>query len=261
MAINTPADPMAFLNEEMNKEPEKTNYKPFFFALNDGEKALVSVLLNLPNYVLVDKHELWNNNTKKYDARAICAADLDLDCQHCIDAHASNNKKLQSSNRWVLPAYVHEVWKLVDPKQNAYKRVTYTDQEGNTHNVQGFRLLEMKRTSSILKSLNDEYNDAEDHDITKLSFVIRRENVDGDVLKTEYRTSSKVARPIPEDVPDEWKHKDTVFQLYTEACPPVVVGGDNDNDSVSDDPFLPDWDEPMKTPAKSNGKVKSVPDF
>lgn len=251
MAINTPADPMAFLNEEMNKEPEKTNFKPFFFALNDGEKALVSVLLNLPDYVLVDKHETWNNTTKKYDARAICAADLDLDCQYCIDA--KDNKKLQSSNRWVLPVYVHEVWKLVDAKQNAYERVTYKDQEGNTHPVQGFRLLEMKRTSSILKSINDEYNDHDLHDIRMLSFVIRRENIDGDVLQTQYRVSSKVARPIPEEVPDVWRNKESVFQLYAEACPPVVVG--------SDDPFVNAVDFPSDIPAKSNGKVKSAPDF
>ena len=250
MAINTPVDPMAFLNEEMNKEPEKTNFKPFFFALNDGEKALVTVLLNLPDYVLVDKHEYYDNTTKKYVARAICASDVELECQHCIDAQF--NKKLQSSNRFILPVYVHEVWKLVDVKQNAYERVIYKDQEGNTHNVQGFRLLEMKRTSSILKSLKDEYNDHDLHDIRMLSFVIRRENVDGDILKTQYRVSSKVARPIPEAVPDEWRDRESVLHFYTDACPPKVVGDDDEFTTTN---------LPTDTPAKSNGKVKSAPDF
>jgi hypothetical protein len=237
---------MAILEEEMNKAPNSSGFKPFFFMLKDGEKALIRPLLNMSQYALVHKHEYYDNTTKKYEARAVCAADMELECQLCLDAE--QNKKLKADARFVLPIYVLAV---VNVKTGA--QVTYTNQDGQELSVSGVRLLEMKRTSSILRDLVAFYNESDEHDITGNDFVIRRENVDGDPLKTKYTVTPKAPKPavFPEDIPAVYRDTEQVRLLFVDACPPVVVGDDEKPEPV------------VAAPAKpaTNGKVKSAPDF
>lgn len=235
MAINTPQDPMAFLEEEMAKAPE-TGLKPFFFSIKAGEKALIRPLMNMNEYVLVNKHELFDNATKKFVARAICAKDLDLECQYCLDA--TNNKKLTADKRFILPIYVHAV---VNVKTGL--SVTYKDQDGNEVAVSGVRLLEMKRSSSILKDLVGAFNEDDEHNITRMDFVIRRE---GEGLETEYTVTPKAPSKFTVSPDPRYLDRDEIVVLFSEACEPKIVGQD---------------EKLAATPAQSNGKVRNVPDF
>lgn len=243
MAINTPADPMALLDEEMNKASETRSFKPFFFSIAKDEKALIRPLLNMPQYLLVNKHEFYNPGTNKFEVRAICARDVELECQHCIDAQT--NKKLSADKRFVLPIYVHAVINTKTGEQSIYET-----QDGEKLPVKGPRLLEMKRSSSILRDLVAAYNESDEHDITGNDFVIRRE---GEKLETKYTVTMKAPKPFEAEVDAQWKNRDSVLMLFAEACEPKVVG--------NDEPFQPAPDFPADVPARSNGKVKSVPDF
>jgi hypothetical protein len=241
MAIDT-RDAMAILNEEMNKADEKgSGLAPFFFSIKDGEKALIRPLLNMSQYVMANKHEIFNNQTKKYDVKAVCAGDLQLACQHCLDA--TSNKKLASSKRFILPVYVHAV---IDTKTGKY--VTYTDQEGLEHNVSGVRLLEMKRSSSILRDLVAAYNEDDEHDITTNDFVIQRL---GDALETKYTVTPKKPTKFEADVPAWVSDRDQVLFQYADACPFKLV-----NDESDVPPALQ-----SSKPASNGGKVKNAPDF
>lgn len=244
MAINTPVDPMSVLDEEMNKQPENTGFKPFFFSIAKDEKALVRPLLNMNQYVMVNKHEAWNQAAGKFDVRAICAADLDLDCQHCVDAVTTGNKKLKADKRFILSVYVHAVINVKTGQQ-----VTYTDQEGKEHPVSGPRLLEMKRSSSLLRDLVAAYNESDEHDITAQDFVIRRE---GEKLETKYTVTPKAPKPFTETVDAAYRDREAVLRMFAEACEPLIVG--------NDDPFAADLPL-VSTPAKSTGKVNNAPDF
>ncbi len=251
MAIDA-KEAMTILEDEMNKADEKgSGLAPFFFSIKDGEKALITPLLNMSQYVLVNKHEIFNPAINKFDVAAICAFDLQLQCQYCLDV--VNNKKLTAGKRFVLPIYVHAV---INVKTGAY--VTYKDKDGVEHNVSGVRLLEMKRTSSILRDLVASYNGTDDSDvkaannITKLSYVIRRENVDGDKLQTRYTVTPKQARELPEDIPAWTRDRNQVLLQYADACPFKIVNNERD---------VPPALQSSKPANGNGGKVKSVPDF
>jgi len=236
MAINTPQDPMALLEEEMNKAPE-SGLKPFFFSIKSGEKALIRPLMNMNEYVLVNKHELFDNGSKKFVARAICAKDLELECQYCLDA--ANNKKLTADKRFILPIYVHAVVNV-----ETGLPVTYKDQDGNEQEVKGVRLLEMKRSSSILKDLVGAYNESDTHNITENDFVIRRK---GEALETEYTVTPKAPSKFTISPDPRYLDRNEIVFLFSEACEPKIVGSD---------------EKPAATSAQaSNGKVRNVPDF
>ena len=100
MVINTPIDPrMGELETLMNEESKSSNFAPFFFSIKDGEKALIRPLLNMNAYLKVQKHEIYNPGTNKFDVKAVCAADLHLECQHCADA-ASNKRQFLALAFW-----------------------------------------------------------------------------------------------------------------------------------------------------------------
>lgn len=239
-------DPMAILEEEMNRKSDTSGFKPFFFMLKDGEKALVRPLLNMNQYALINKHEYFDNAKKQYVARAICAADVELDCQLCLDAE--QNKKLKADTRFILPVYVFSVKEVKTGKE-----VTYTKDDKEVA-VSGVRLLEMKRTSSILRDLVAAYNESDEHDITLNDFVISRQNIDGDPLKTKYTVTPKAPKPavFPEDIPDAYRDTEQVKFLFAEACEPVCVGDDGD-------PFAKE--EPAAPAQSTKGTVKNAPDF
>ncbi len=190
-------DPMAVLDEEMQRAAEKSGgFAPFFFSIRDGERALVRPLLNMRDYVMLRFHEKFNSATKKYDVSAVCAADFGQECQHCKDA--ATDKKLSAQNRFYLPVYIHGALKQ-DPITKKWAPLTYTDQEGNEQPVKGVRILEMKPSSSILSALVGAYNTADTHNITLYDFVIERK---GAQLDTTYTTtlSPNAPRALPDDL-------------------------------------------------------------
>lgn len=248
MAIDANVDPMAYLEEAINR-PKSTggDFTPFFFAIKDGEKALIRPLLNMPQYVRVYKHEYYDNATKTWKFRNLCAADQDLDCQCCLDVEAmpegdKEQKKAKRaarrSERMILPVYLHTV---VNIKTGAV--VTYT-QDDKEIPVSGPRLLEMKPESSdILHDLLKSYQASESHDITKRDFKIERR---GAGIDTKYDTTPKDVSPFTIEVPAEYLSKGSVFDLYSNACPPKIVGQDA---------------APAQSFSSSNGAVKTAPDF
>jgi len=98
MAVTDPTtDPMAYLVEAGTPPPKQefTDFKPFFFAIGNDEKALVRPLLNLitdgqVQLVEAYKHEYWDNVTKKWLFRNLCAKNegIELECQSCLDVEA-----------------------------------------------------------------------------------------------------------------------------------------------------------------------------
>lgn len=199
MAIDI-KDPMALLEDEMNKAENRGGFAPFFFALKDGEKALIRPLLNMNQYVAVHFHEFFNPATKKYDVSTVCAEDYGQKCQHCIDAVA--NKKLAGQRRFYLPVYVHAILKLVGKE---WVPVTYTNADGAEQPSKGVRLLELKASSSILSDLVAAYHEDDSHDITRFDFVIARKGIQ---LDTTYTVTLKPqARPLPDDLPKQSQEK------------------------------------------------------
>ncbi len=214
-------DPMAVLDEEMQRAQEKSGgFAPFFFSIKDGEKALVRPLLNMRDYVMLRFHEKFNSATKKYDVSAVCAADFNQECQVCLDAQAGD-KKLNASKRFYLPIYIHSALKQ-DPTSNKWAPLTYTDAEGNEQPVKGVRILEMKASSSILADLVAAYNTADSHNITLYDFVIARK---GSGLDTEYTTtlSPNAPRALPDDLPKQ--RREQIKSDVEIARPMKVVGG------------------------------------
>ncbi len=265
MAINTPIDPMAELEELVNSEDTKnTTFAPFFFSIKDGQKALIRPLLNLNQYVRVEKHEICNPASKKFEVKAVCAASLHMQgCIHCAKAalaKSKDEKKLLPSTRIILPIFVHAV---IDAKTGEYITYTKAHEDGSSEEIpiSGVRLLEMKKSSSILADFIRSYNGNDDsdvkssHDITTLDYVVRR---DGAGTETRYVVTPKAPRALPTDVvaiPD-WTHdRDLVLLQYADACPFEIA----DNDIADNDDL--EWDASSKKAAKSVGKPKSIPDF
>ena len=131
--------------------------------------------------------------------------------------------------------------------------MTYTDPEGNAQPVKGIRLLEMKRTSSILRDLIANYNEDDNHNITSFDFVITRKNIDGDKLQTTYTVISKQPRSIEDEIAEDYRDRDKVLLLYSDACPFKLLDDSKVDTSAFDK-------APEKTPVAS-GKVKNAPDW
>jgi len=254
MAVTDPTvDPMAYLEEAKNRKNENTGdftARPFFFSIADGQKALIRPLLNLNAYVRVHKHEYYDNTSKKWLFRSQCAKDLGQECQTCIDVEAlpedtKEEKKIKrqarASERFVLPAYLHAV---VEVKSN--KKVTYTDMEQQEHDVSGPRLLEMKpQTSPILDKLLTTYQASESHDISKRDFKIERAGVGIETVYTVEPKDPSTFDPAFHDIPVEYLDRDLVFSIYSDACPPRIVGA-----------------EPLVAQPKStNGAIRDIPQF
>ncbi len=254
MAVTDVNDPMAYLEEAKNRKNENTGdftSRPFFFSIADGQKALIRPLLNLREYVRVHKHEYYDNTSKKWLFRSQCAKDLGQECQTCLDVEAlpeetKEEKKIKrqarASERFVLPAYLHAV---VEVKSN--KKVTYTDMENVEHDVSGPRLLEMKpQTSPILDKLLTTYQASESHDISKRDFKIERAGVGIETVYTVEPKDPSSFDPTSHDIPAEYLDRDLVFSIYSDACPPRIVG----------------IIEPAVSQSKAtNGAIRNAPDF
>lgn len=248
MAINLGT--MEELEALVNTEDAKSGvFTPFFFSLKDGQKALVRPLLNMTQYVRVDKHELYNPATNSFDVKAVCASSLQLpDCSYC--AQVAHNKKLMASPRVVLPVYVHAVLDVKTGAPITYKKKNDDGTEQELP-VKGVRLLEMKRSSSILRDLIANYNEDDNHDITCFDFVVTRKNIDGDKLQTTYTVIAKRPRDIPDDIPADYRDRDRVLLMYAEACPWQLVEGS----TAQAAPVAP------VVSSSTQGKVKNAPDF
>lgn len=247
MVLNI-SDPMAFLNEQITKGQEKGSgtFKPTFFMLKDGEKALIRPLANLNAFIPVNMHEKFNQASPKDSIKAVCAIDYDLECQYCQDA--KGDKKLTSTIRFVIPVYVHRILRkkvddkgrfILDKGSPIWETVTYKNTQDEEIAVSGVRLLEMKRTSSILLDLNALYG--EEGDITKGDIVIERK---GAGLDTKYTTLVKSPSPFKTEI-EEKLDRQSVLAWLADACPFMIAQDDS---------------TPALTPASANGRGKTAID-
>ncbi len=253
MAVTDPTvDPMTYLKEAMNRKPESTGdftARPFFFAIEENEKALIRPLLNLIHYVRVTKHEAFDNTVGKYIFRCQCAKDLGQECQACLDVEAmpegtKEEKKLKNqaraSERFVLPIYLHAIKNVITGKQSMY-----TNQDNQELPKSGPRLLEMKpQYSEILSVLTTTFSIG--GDITIRDFTIEQQGVKlNKKYITEPRPEPSPFDPASHDIPLEYIDRDLVFSIYSDACPPRIVGA-----------------EPVVAqPKATNGAIKNAPDF
>lgn len=228
-------DVISMMESDMEKAKKASggNGSPTFFLLKAGEKALVRPLLDLNKAVLVHKHDLWNQATKKFEVNALCAKDQDLDCKHCFDAEMQKNKKLAAVRYFIIPLWVYQI------KNKDGQVVTWKDQDGNEQAIRGVRYLQMKATSPILANLLDFFR--EEKSILNNDFVISRT---GESLDTVYTVIAKAPKPfaVP-DVPAQ--SEDEITFRIGDLCPPALIG-----ESSS-----------QSAPSPSTGKVNNEPDF
>lgn len=211
---------------EMEQEIESAKQKSssgnvFFFKLEDGQRALVRFLLDLPQAARVWKHEFYNPSTNKYEVSALCAESADVSqelCKHCADA--KTNRKLERFKCFVAPIYVYGVR---NTKTNEV--VTYKDKEGQTHPVSGIRLLLLKGTNNLLPSLTENYRVLGDsfvnHDIT-ISMTL----TNGDKKKPNYTPIVKPASPFtpPEGVEVPEQSREDIVSRLLELWVPTLIG-------------------------------------
>jgi len=225
MAIDT-YDVFAEMDQEVEAAKARAaagSGNVFFFKLEDGQRALVRFLLDLRECVSVWKHELYNVSTNKYEVSALCLASVDgekEDCKHCQDA--KSNKKLEAVKYFIVPVFVYGI------KDKAGNAVTYTNKEGQTHPVNGIRLMQMKATAPLLASLRDNYRELEagddflHHDMT---ITLNLQN--GDRKKPTYTVILKPYTPRPFQAPEgvevPTQTRDGIIDALMEVWKPAPI--------------------------------------
>jgi hypothetical protein len=151
----------------------RASKKPVFLFLKDGEKATVRPLYNLPEMIVLAKHNRWSEQPQAR-VNAICAKETGESCWHCEKA-ADGDKKIQASNYFYLPIYVYSVFDK-SGKQVTYKEKTEDDEVEKP--VQGIRILELTSfgtISTVLISLKGYYKDADyGNSITNNDYTIEQ---------------------------------------------------------------------------------------
>ncbi len=223
-------DPLAEMDEEQSRA-QRSKFSSFFLTLKAGEKAWIRPLLNLDACVVLNMHDKFDETLNKSTVSAVCAQEVELDCQHCVDA--AQDKKLTARKHFFLPIYVHGVWKMNDKKE--WVAVYTKDESGEQVSYRGVRLLDLK--GDIQHQLKSEYQESDDRTITNKDFVILRTG--GGRSDTHYTVTQKAkAGGLPADVPAqnretvresiirmrEPKSVDSTSQPYADVPPPDDEG-------------------------------------
>lgn len=206
------------------------------FILKDGQRALVRPLLN--QIFSVWRHDWYNQETKKTEIRAICAQTLGIpveQCQHCIKAQETGDKKLAAVRHFVTPVWLYAIKEV---KTDAV--LTYKDKDGAEHLSDGLRFIQGKSNDDIVKYLINLY---------KLSGNITLRDISieqiGERLDKEFKFDPKDPAPFTAaEIPEMAKDPDLIIARLAEINPPALVGAS------------PTAQQSSSAPAKS-----SVPDF
>lgn len=220
-------NPVDALEEEVARSTKKT---PFLFSIKENEKALIHALVNLPDAIVLPYHESWDEQKGAYAASNICAAaahvDLPNDCQFCVTAENTNDKRLKARSRVFLPVYVHAISQRVGDR---WITVTYKGDDGIDHPSGGLRVLELK--GNIGKMMNTYFkestDDRDDRTLQACDYVIER------MSRTEYAVSPKpgASRAIPDEFIKEWAQttQRSLIDKITDMRPIQIVGELNAN--------------------------------
>jgi hypothetical protein len=206
-------DPLAEMDEELNRA-QRSKFSSFFLTLKAGEKTLIRPLLNLNECVVLKLHEKFDETLNKSAVSAVCASEVELDCQHCVDA--AQDKKLTARKHFFLPIYVHGVWKR--DERNQWVAVKTKDDSGVEVTYQGVRILDLK--GDILYQIKSYHGESDDSTITNVDLVIERTGSGRN--DTHYMVTPKVnARPLPPDVPVQ--NRETVRESLIAMRKPQAV--------------------------------------
>lgn len=197
----------------------RASRKPVFLFLKEGEKALIRSLVNLPQAIVLSKHNKWNDN-REYRVNAICAKEIDKGCEHCMSAQELEDKKLKASPVIFLPVYVYGVINVKDGS-----KVTYTEKDEQGHesepkNVSGFRVLELTlygAAFSILQAFRAYIRD--EGSITRCDFTIEQM---GSGQKKNFLTTPKAPKPVDPRIPAKASKIEEFRTAILGAIPPVT---------------------------------------
>lgn len=207
------------------------------FILGDGKRALVRPLLN--QFISVWRHDWYNQATKKTEIRAICTQTLGIpaeQCQHCVKAQQTGDKKLAAVRQWIIPVWLYAIKdvKTGDP-------LTYKDKEGVEHLSCGLRFIQAKGDDPILTFFKNMYKLSRDITIRDVSI----EQI-GERLEKKYEFDPKDIKPFDAaEIPEVSQDPDLIIARLAEINPPALIGGSTPAQSNS-----------SSAPAKS-----AVPDF
>src|SRR6266487_5219905 len=160
--------------------------------LKDGERALVRPLYNMDAVIVRPMHDKFKNtdvslSSRTVDGRAVAAPISALCAAHdgkpCLLCAQPKDAKLESRFECFVPVYLYGIKDMVN------KAITYTDPDGNTKSVKGFRMLRCKQGSEILNQLMSTFKDADyGRDVTMCDFKLERH---GAGMDTKYVCSPK----------------------------------------------------------------------
>jgi hypothetical protein len=198
----------------------RASRKPVFIFLKEGEKVMLRPLVNLPQAIVMQKHNKWHDN-RDYRVNAICAKEIDKGCEHCVNAQELEDKKLKASPVIFLPVYVYGV---IDVKTG--QKVTYTEKdeqgkESEPKNVFGFRVLELPlygAAFSILQSFRAYIRD--EGSITQGDFTV--EQMGSGQKKNFLTTPPKAPKPVSPAVIAKAPKIEEVRTAILGAIPPVI---------------------------------------
>jgi hypothetical protein len=208
----------------------RASKKPVFLFLKDGEKATVRPLYNLPEMIVLAKHNKWSEQPSAR-VNAICAKEIGESCWHCEKSGASSDRKMQASNYFYLPVYVYSVIDTKTGKQITYKEKT---DDGEVEKaVNGIRILELTSfgtISAVLTSFKNIYKDADyGNSILNNDFTIEQ---DGAGQQKKFTVIPKPAKPLDPRLKAATPTPDRIKELILAACPPLTGVSESSNGHV-----------------------------
>lgn len=149
-------DVLTRLKEARAQSQSGDSSSPFFFVKTD-EKALVRILRNHDQMVVIRGHRKFDEITRRY-MHNVCAKEFDLPCQLCLDA--AGDWKLKAQDFFYQVVYCH-------------KKV---DADGQAREVAQLLYLEMPAYDGVLAGLDALYwaEDEGSRDITQCDYVISK---------------------------------------------------------------------------------------
>jgi hypothetical protein len=158
-------------SEILRASQPRASRKPVFLFLQEGQKALVRPLYNLPECIVFMKHQRWS---QARDERVdnICGQEVSKPCIFCEMFVEDDDKKLEPRKAFYVPIFVYGV------KDKSGSPVTFTNAETQAEEpVKGFRVLELSAfgtISSVFKTFVSYYKDEDSHNVTVCDFSIEQ---------------------------------------------------------------------------------------
>lgn len=210
--------------EERRAQPKQPagNRRPLFLFFKPGHRALVRPLYNLPQAVVLMKHDKYSPE-RSGRVNSICAAEEGKPCFYCLKV--GNDKKLAAKKMLYVPVYVYGV---VDSSGVAvtYEEHVEGSEEKVTKPVKGVRVLELKLSGTefaILSQFNNIAKDAEyNHTITGCDFTITQS---GSGQDKSFTATPKPPKAMPPQMSALIPDREHLRKLILEALPPFIADG------------------------------------